>query len=62
MSCEKDVSNSAATLQQLDLGLLLKECDIFNFADLYDWMGSVWSTTTRTWVNDATIVVSLLSV
>ena len=28
--------------------------EISNFADLLNLVGSVWSTTTRTWVNDAT--------
>ena len=34
-----------------------KKCEIFNFADFCNWMSSVWSTTTWTWVNDASTVV-----
>jgi len=32
-------------------------CDIFNFVDLYDCAGSVWSTITWTWVNTANAVI-----
>ena len=32
------------------------QCEIFNFVDLCSGVGTVWSTTTRTRVNDATAV------
>jgi len=32
------------------------QCEIFNFVDLCSGVGSVWSTTTRTRVSDATAV------
>jgi len=32
------------------------QCEIFNFVDLFSEVGIVWSTTTRTWVDDATAV------
>jgi len=32
------------------------QCEIFNFVDLCSGLGIVWSTTTRTRVNDATAV------
>jgi len=38
------------------------QCEIFNFVDVCIGVGIVWSTTTRTWVSDATAVNSPLNV
>jgi len=43
-------------LMEIKTQVKKSQCEIFNFVDLCSGVGIVWSTTTRTRVNDATAV------
>jgi len=55
----QDVFNRRRSLDGVKTLIKKYQCEIFNFVDLCSGMGIVWSTTTRTRVNDQMPLLSL---
>jgi len=52
----QDVLDRSLSLDEVKTLIKKYQCEIFKFVDLCSVVGTVWSTTTRTQVSDATAV------